>query len=377
MLASELINRALRLINEPGRGAQLSPTDQSEAFEALQEILDSESVSKQFVPGIRRHFFSLTTGKSIYSYGASPQADLRSDGFDDDPAPIKIEGSYIRSGSSITNNELVSNYRFEDISYWTLDADPDVSIVNNQYVVETPAGATSTTQSISPTGATTYTLRVNAEVTNGTVEIRLREGAVAFETFILDADGLYEFDFTWPLASSSDVEIATNLATDDIAINSLSIIERGKDRLELPDGVGSDYPVKIIDQIRYNNRFSKGVGGRASELLYSRSYPLAEIRLNNSSIAGDILVMDVLVNRVFVNRLEDEIRMHPQATKWLRYALADAVAGEYGKSLGSDQVRIMSDAWTKLSTGHRRWNSLRVDNALLRRPSFDINRGDP
>lgn len=377
MLASELITRALRLINEPGRGAQLSPTDQAEAFEALQEILDSEAVSKQFVPGIRRHFFSLTSGKSVYSYGASPQADLRSDNFDDDPAPIKIEDAYIRRGSSITDNELVGNYRFEDLGYWSLDSDPDVSIVDNQYVVETPAGATSTTQSISPTGATVYTLRVNAEINNGTVEIRLRESATPFETFILDADGSYEFDFTWPIAVSSDVEIVTNLTTDDIAINSLSIIERGLDRLELPDGAGSDYPVKIINQTRYNRRSSKGSSGQAYELLYSRTYPLAELRLDNSSVSGDILVMDVLVNRVFVNSLSDEIRMHPQAIKWLRYALADAVAGEYGKALSSDQIRIMSDAWTKLSTGHRRWNTLRVDAGMLNPRSFDINRGDP
>ena len=65
MLASELISRALRLINEPGRGATLSADDQQDALEATQEILDSESVSKQFVPGISRHFFPMVAGQAV------------------------------------------------------------------------------------------------------------------------------------------------------------------------------------------------------------------------------------------------------------------------------------------------------------------------
>lgn len=377
MLASELITRALRLINEPGRGAQLSSADQAEAFEALQEILDSEAVSKQFVPGIRRHFFPMQAGKSIYSYGASPQADLRSDDFDDDPSPISIEDAYIRGGATITNNELVDEYRFENVGSWSLDADPDVAITNNQLAIETPAGATSSTVVVAPVAGTTYTLRVNVEVYGGDVEIRLRDSATAFETYVLDSIGLFEFDFVWPSIVAPDIEVATTSAAADIRLNSLSLIERGKERLELPDGIGSDYHVDIIDQRRYNRRFSKGAGGRAYELLYSRNYPLAELRFDHSAIAGDILVLDVLVNRVYVNRLEDTIRMHPQAIKWLRYALADTVAGEYGKALSPDQVRIMSDAWTKLSSSARRWNTLGVDRGLRGRRTFDINRGDP
>ena len=373
MLASELITRSLRLINEPGRGSDLSPADQSDAFEALQEILDSEAVSKAFVPGIRRHFFPMQQGKSIYRYGASPQADLRSDDFDDDPAPIKIEDAYIRAGSSITNNELVDEYRFENVGSWVVGAGAEIT--NNQYVAE--AAITSSTVVVGPTVGRTYTIRINAEIINGTVEIRLRDAAVAFETYILDASGVYEFDFVWPTAVAPDVEIATVLATDDIKINTMSIIERGLDRLELPDSRGSDYGITLIDQKRYNRRFTKGTGGRPYEILYSRSFPLAEIRFDNSAVTGDILVMDVLVNQVMVNRVEDEVRLFPSATKWLRYALADSIAGEYGKELSAKQTIIMSDAWTKLSTGNRRWNALGVDRALRPRPTFDINRGDP
>ncbi len=378
MLTSELVTRSLRLINVPGRGAALSPTDQFEAFESLQEILDSEAVSKAFVPGIRRHFFPMVQGQAIYSYGASPQADLRSDDFDGDPAPIKIEDAYIREGSTITNSELIDEYRFENVGSWVVDADPDVNITNNQYVAEQAiSSSTQAVVSAALVAGRTYTIRINADVINGTFEVRLRDSAVAFETYIIDAPGLFEFDFVWPTVVAPDIEIATLLASDDIRINSLSIIERGRSRLELPDSRGSDYGITLVDQKHYNRRFTKGTGGRPYEILYSRSFPLGEIRFDNSAITGDILVLDVLVNQVMVNRLEDEIRMHPSATKWLRYALADSVSGEYGKTLMPDQVRIMSDAWTKLSTGNRRWNALGVDRALRDRPTFDINRGDP
>ena len=359
----------------PGRGAQLNSSDLDDGLEALQEILDSEAVSKAFVPGINRHFFPMVSGKAIYSYGNSSQADLRSDDFDDDPAPIKIEDAYIRQGSSITDNEVVDEYRFESVGTWVVDADPDVNITNNQYVAEQVVS--SSTQVVSPVSGRTYTLRINADIINGTVEIRLRDSAVAFETYVLDSSGSYEFDFVWGGVVAPDIEIATLVATDDIKLNSLSIIERGVARLEMPDSIGSDYGITIIDQKRYNRRFSKGAGGRPYQLLYSRAFPISEIRFDHSAAAGDILVMDVLVNRVMVARLEDEIKMLPSSIRWLRYALADNIAGEYGKKLTQDQVRIMSDAWTKLSTGNRRLNTLRVDKALRSPQAFNINRGDP
>ncbi|MCG8434513.1 MAG: hypothetical protein MJA83_10820, partial [Gammaproteobacteria bacterium] len=86
MLASELIARSLRLINVPGRGSTLNGTDKLQALEALQDLVNSKAVTRQFVPGVRRHFFNLQANKSIYSYG--PGQDLDTDDFDD-PSPIR------------------------------------------------------------------------------------------------------------------------------------------------------------------------------------------------------------------------------------------------------------------------------------------------
>lgn len=388
MLASELISRALRLINEPGRGATLGADDQADALTALQELLDSKSVSKQFVPGVSRHFFPMVSGKSIYSYYAGSGADLRADDFGSlisgipDVAPTKIESAYIREGSSITDNEVIDSFRFESTGSWVLDT--DVEITNNQLKIETPAAATSSTQALT-NGATalvagrTYTLRVDAVINAGDIQIDCRDSATSFETFLIDASGFYEFDFVWPTIVAPDIQLSTGATTDDIRLNSLSIIEQGKrDRLELPDAQGSDYSMYIVDQAHYNRRFTKGTGGRPYNLFYARGgEEIGELRFDNSAIAGDILVMDVLVNRTRIRTVNDEIRLNPEAIKWVRYALADHVSGEYGKELTRRQIVIMNEAWDSLAASNRRMNSLGVDRAMRSRPTFDINRGDP
>lgn len=390
MIANKLISRSLRLINEPGRGATLSQDDIGEALDSLIEILDSEAVSRHFVPGISRHLFPMISGQAIYSYGAGSGLNLRSDDFGSlisglgDPAPISIEDAYIREGSSITDNEIVDAFRFESTGSWSLDADPDVKIVNNQFSIEQPAAATSSIQALTNGGSSLvagqiYRLRIDAEVFNGDIDIQLRDSAVAFQTFTIGSSGFFDFDFTWPSTVAPDINLVTDLTTDDIRLNSLSIIQQGKrDRMELPDSQGSDYRMTIVDQTHYNRRFTKGTGGRPYNLLYSRAAgETGELRFDNSAITGDILVMDVLVNRTRVRTENDEVRLNPEAIKWVRYALADNLAGEYGKELSRRQITIMNEAYDRMASSNRRINNLGVDGGLRKRPSFDINRGDP
>jgi hypothetical protein len=386
MLASELISRSLRLINEPGRGATLDPADQSDALTALIEVLDSESVSKQFIPGVSRHFYSMISGKSIYTYGAGSGADLRSDDFGSlrsglgDPAPVTIEFAFIRSGTVINDNEIVDEFRFEATGTWSLDSDPDVKIVNNQFSVEQPAGATASSQVlVGLTAGRDYVLRVDAEVFNGDIDIQLRDSAAAFQTFTIDSSGFFDFVFTWPSVVAPDINLVTDLATDDIRFNSISLIEEGKrDRLELPDSRGSDYTIRIIDQTQYNRRFTKGTGGRPYQLFYNRAFDeIGELRFDNSAITGDILVLNVLTNRAAIRTVNDTIRLNPEGIKWLRYALADHIAPEYGKELTRRQIIVMNTAWDLLAASNTRINTLGVDRALRNRPTFDINRGDP
>jgi hypothetical protein len=334
----------------------------------------------------------MVSGKAIYSYGTNSNVDLRADDFGSltsgipDPTPNSVEDCYIREGSNIVNNETVDSFRFESVGSWILDADPDVKITNNQFIAEQPAAATSSTQALNSGAAPTtivagrtYVLRVDAVVFNGTLDVQLRDSAVAFANILIDSTGFYEFKFVWPSTVAPDLNLVTTLTTDDARLNSLSIIEEGKrDRLELPDSQGSDYHVTIIDQTRYNRRFTKGTGGRPYEILFDRGpEELAEIRFDNAAVTGDILVMDVLVNRTRVRSVTDEIRLNAEAIKWIRYALADHVAGEYGKELTRRQVVLMESAWDKLAASNRRINMLGVDRALRDRPTFDINRGDP
>lgn len=380
--ANDLIKRSLRLINQPGRGALLAPEDLTFAFEALQEILDSEAVSKQFVPGIVRHFFPFVTGKSIYSYGNFPGADWDSSAFGNfygDDAPIKIEMGYVRAASTITNNELVDEYRFRNVGSWVVDA--NAALANNEYRVEAPGLATSSTQPLlvpAPIPGDTYTLRVNAEVFADTFTINLRDATVPFESYVIDSSGVYEFDFVWGTNVAPDIEIASTAIGADFSMVLLSVLPRDTDRLTLPDGQGSDYHMIQVDQAHYNRRFTKGNLGRPYHYLWSRSaLGHGEIRFDNQGVGGDICVFDVLVNKVSIETVNDELRLNPAAYKWLRYALADDVAGEYGKMLSPRQITIMEAAWDKLAVSNRRMNMLGVPRALRQRQRFDINRGDP
>lgn len=368
--ANELIRRALRLINIPGRGATLTSDDTQSALVTLQEIVNSESVSKMFVPGIRRHFFPMQQGKAIYSYGRSAQADLRSDDFDGDPAPVRIEDAYIREGSNIVDNERVDNFRFENIGTWITTG--GASIVNNQAAL---VDVSNLSQALALTLNTVYTLRLTIDVNISGCQLLLQQNAVDIINVVLDSSGVYDFDFTFTDSLATIAFITA--AGQDITLADVSIIERGKPRLELPDSQGSDYDITVVDQRRYNRRFTKGTGGRPYEILYSRNFPVSEIRFDNSAVTGDILVLDVLVNHVEVDDKNSIIRLHDDAIKWLRYELADCMAGEYGKTITQKQDNIKYEAWNKLASGNRRINNMGVDAALRDRPTFDINRGDP
>ena len=121
----------------------------------------------------------------------------------------------------------------------------------------------------------------------------------------------------------------------------------------------------------------KGNSGRPYQILFARNYPIAELRLDNTGTNGEILILDVLVNRVAIDSLESELRIHADERKFLRYTLADEMAGEYGKALSRRQVKIMDDAYDKLAAGGLRMNMLSVDRALRSRPRYNINHGDP
>jgi hypothetical protein len=79
---------------------------------------------------------------------------------------------------------------------------------------------------------------------------------------------------------------------------------------------------------------------------------------------------------VQVARPSDTIGVNPEAIRWLRYALADNVSGEYGKELNRRQLEILEDAWNQLAASNRRINPLGVDAGLRRRSRWSITSGE-
>lgn len=366
--AADIIRSGLRLINVPGRGAELGEDDIADGLDRLTDIISAESTSKHFVPGVRRHFFALTAGQDIYSYGPGGQFDT--DDFDD-PVPAKIEDGYIREGATITSNERVTNGDFTVASGWTLGA--GWVIANGRLTIGT-GGTGVASQALSLSPGVTYRIRVSVTHRASSVVLRVLQDATPIVNQTLDGNADYAFTFTITGGSTFTLDLTAN-ATSDLDIDDISVLDVTKDKVELSRG--SDYQLLFVDQFTYNQRFTKGTGGRPYELFFSRGYPLAEIRFDNAGLSGDILVMDVLANRVRIDSADDEIRIHPDALKWLKYRLAYEMAGEFGKELSPQSVQVMRQAYSAMCAGNRRINDLRVDRALRARRVFDINRGDP
>jgi hypothetical protein len=362
--AQSLIERSLRLINVPGRGAVVSPDDLADAFETLQDLLASAAVSKQFQPGIVRHFFPLG-GQTVYTYG--PGGDLDTDPFED-PVPIRIEAALVRVGPAIVSNEQVGDYDFTAAAAWTLGG--AFAIANG---VATSTGVGTLDQALGLVSGRTYLVRVSAEIEAGDVVLRVMQDGAAILEVTIDASGDYEYEIGFA-GTTSDLELETDNAADELALERVSIIELGRERLELPD-TGEVYPVRVLDQATYNRQGTRGVGGRPDALLYSLAYPLAKLRLNHAG-SGEVLELDVLVNRAQVADLTDTLRVHDHAKRWLKLALADELAPHFGKELSSRQRSQLEDAYSAMASGNRRTNRLRVPAGLGRsRGRFNINEG--
>lgn len=362
--AADVVRRALRLINVPGRGASLSADDLAAGFVTLREIVASESVGRALQHGIRRHFIALAAGQSSFSYG--PGADLDTDLFGD-PTPIGIEQAFVRVGGGIVTNELVTNGAFVGATGWTLGA---WVVVNNTARIVAGNAGSILSQPIA-LAARTYEVRVTVRRRAGSVVLGL-VGTGGSISQTIASSGVYTFEVT-PTASSTSAITFDPDATADLDLDLVSVRPRGLDAVSLAPG-GTDAPVRLEDHRTAARRASKDTGGSPRALFFSRSYPDARVELNRAPSGGEILIIDARVNLADPTTLASEVRLHPDALKWLSYRLAFEVAPEYGKSLRNEQVAIMTEAYEAMAAANARANTLRVDPALASpRRGFNID----
>lgn len=364
----EVCQRALKLINEPGRGGILSADDLNDAFATFKEIVDSESVSMFFRPGIRTHFFAVNSQQFVYSYG--PGGEFDTDNFND-AVPIQVESAYMRAGDTIANNELITNGKFDNGSNdWTVGA--GWSVLNNRASFDQSIGDGVLAQALTWDVNTVYVIEFDVIINAGAINVQLDGGAFSQD---ITTSGSYRFEYTATTAPHSLTVASVNVSGDSAILDNFSIIAKGKAKVELQYVAGTDYPLRIMDQKTYNRAFSKGTGGRPDKLLFSRSWPLGEIKFDHLPTYGEILIMDVTTTPQ-ISSLDQALPFHPDAVKYLRYQIAADIAPEYGKALTVDQMRTLRDAKSKLYAGNKRGNKLRMDNALLSSRRYNINQGD-
>jgi len=367
----ELLTRSLRLINEPGKGMDVGDEALNDAFEVFLDIIYSQGVSRFLRPGIRTHFFNVNSQQHVYTYG--PGGDFDTDLFND-MVPVAIESAYLRAGDTIQTNELITNGKFNDGSNdWTVGS--GWSVLNAEASFDQSIGDSALTQAFTWVPGTVYIIKFDITVDAGGGTFTSDGGAF---TTTFSSSGTYEFEYTATASSSSVQFESLNASGDEYTVDSISIIEKNKNTVELVNNTGragSDYPIRIIDQNTYNREFSKATGGRPEKLLYSRSYPLAEVKFDQLPTFGEVIIMDVTTVPIH-NDIDSELLFYPDSYKYLRYQIADDIAPEYGKALTQRQQETLRTAKRLFIKGNKRQNTLRTDRALLGSRRYNINQGD-
>jgi hypothetical protein len=233
------------------------------------------------------------------------------------------------------------------------------SIANNLLSIDDRGDYESTTQTVTLTAGVTYTVLVSTTHRAGSVTLTIDDG-VELLSEVLDTTDSYSFSITPGNGGSTTVTFTADTGVDDadMDVSLCSVIQTGYDIKTLNAG-GTDFPLQCLDAHELNDIAVKNSGYRPDKLLYSRTYPLGKIYFDAPCVAGEILVMDVQVNRMAITQSSDTLQFHPQAQLWLRYALADMLAGEYGKELTQSQRMTLDRAWDALSSSNRKANMLR------------------
>lgn len=365
-----LCTRALRLINEPGRGATLDSEDLNEAFDVLKDIVASEAVSKNFKPGVSQQFYNVNQSTGSYTYG--PGGDFDTNLFDG-LVPTAVEDAFLRQGGAILNNQLIVNGNFGNGSNdWTLGA--GWSVLNGVALFDESVGDGTLTPSaaITATIGTVYVLSFDAIIVTAGINVSADGGAF---TTNVNGSGSYSFEFTATVASQALTFSSVNSALDKGQLDNISFIEKGKATVELTIDSGTDFSLRIQDQKTYNREAAKGSGGRPDRLFYSQNYPLGLVVFDRVPTIGEILVMDVTV-AFSLDNADTIIPVHDYMLKYLRYQIANDIAPEYGKALSKTQRTDLKTAKSLALAGGKRKNKLRFDGALLIPKRFNINQGD-
>lgn len=164
-----------------------------------------------------------------------------------------------------------------------------------------------------------------------------------------------------------------------VKVDHVKFYNRNKRSVYRLDDSGYDCDLEIIDNRTYNRLINKWNGtGLPDYLYYERDYPMPVIRFDCPPENGDILVIDVIKNDLIPDTVDEELRIHREHLRCVRYNLAVEMAPEYEEAnLPKYVTDTAKHTLSKLKSGNKRKVNNRVDKALLRRGgnAYNINKG--
>jgi hypothetical protein len=144
------------------------------------------------------------------------------------------------------------------------------------------------------------------------------------------------------------------------------------------DSGGLETPVKIASQSLWAEIPIKDNAVNTPDYLYYKpEYPLGKIEFSSVPVTGDTLKLTTEKPLTDLPALTAQVTFPPGYDKVIRLGLAIELAPEYGKSISQEHAALYASAMKSLkrTNSSARMGLAKVDRALTRRRTYDINHG--
>lgn len=150
------------------------------------------------------------------------------------------------------------------------------------------------------------------------------------------------------------------------------------ENVRIRDAAGTETPIKMVSMNIWADVSVKNIVEYAPDFVYYEpSYPLGILKFSGIPVTGDILKLITVKPITDLPALTAETSFPPGYERAIRLGLALELAPEYGRNIDQLIVGEYRQAISSLkrTNARHRTRTLKVDPAMLRGRSYDINKG--